>query len=167
MLSIFPTTWILRVLELEWQLCIYLRNQVDMLQLIFHEPLNVTKIRAYIRMSVTYSHNSRLCATHAIDISNNLSTPPTGARVAVMYLFEKSGRYIAVNFPWTSERDQNSCIYPNVCSCIYPNVCNLVPQFQALCHTCYRYFQQFKYSTYWSLSGSYVFIWEIRSKCCS
>ena len=67
-------------------------------QLIFHEILNVTKIRAYIQMSVTQSHNSRLGATHAIDISNNLSTPPTRARVAVMYLFLKSGRHIPVNF---------------------------------------------------------------------
>jgi len=63
----------------------------------------------------------------------NLNTPPTTARVAFMYLFVKSGRHVAINFPWTSERDQNSCIYPNFC--------NLVPQFQALYHTWCRYLQ--------------------------
>jgi len=31
---------------------------------------------------------------------------------------------------------------------IYPNVCNPVSQFQALYHTCCRYFEQPKYSTY-------------------
>ena len=64
----------------------------------------------------------------------NLNTPPTRGRVAIMYLFVKSCRYVAISFPWTSERDQNSCIYPNVCK--------PVPQFQALYHTLCRYFQQ-------------------------
>jgi len=70
--------------------------------------------------------NSRLSATHGVNISNNLNTPPTSARVAVMYLFVKSCRHVAINFPWTSQRDQNSCIYPNVC--------NLVPN-SRLCTT--------------------------------
>jgi len=78
-----------------------------MLQIIFHEPLNVTKIRAYILVSVTYSHNSRLCTTHAVDICSNLNTPPARARVAVTFLFVKSGRHAAINFPWTREPDQN------------------------------------------------------------
>ena len=52
-----------------------------------------------IQMYVTQFHISRLCTTHAVEISNNLNTPPTRARLVVMYLFLKSCRHAAFNFP--------------------------------------------------------------------